>query len=51
MLASIVPTAGVPLLHVPPGVASVKVTVEPTHRTEGMIILAGAELTVTIAVT
>ena len=42
--------AGLLLLHVPPGVASVKVIEEPTHTLPGPTIANGERLTVTIAV-
>ena len=39
------------VLHVPPGEASVKVTVEPTHTFDGTRMFAGKGLTVTNLVT
>jgi hypothetical protein len=46
----IVATLKKPLVHVPPVVASVKVTVEPAHTVPGPDIAAGNGLTVITAV-
>jgi hypothetical protein len=50
-VASIVATAGVALLHVPPAVASVRVVVDPMQTVSVPPIAAGKGLTVTVAVT
>jgi hypothetical protein len=42
----ILPIGGTLLLHVPPPVASVSVTVPPTHALSGPLIGAGSGLTV-----
>ena len=44
----IVATDGVPELHVPPGVASVNVIVEPWHTEDSPPIAAGKGFTVTV---
>jgi hypothetical protein len=44
----IVATAGLLLLHVPPGVGSVIVAVSPEHALAGPLIARGAAFTVTI---
>jgi len=49
-----VATAGVPLLHVPPGVALDNVTELPTHKAApdtDPVIMAGSGFTVTMVVT
>ena len=45
-----VATAGSPLVHVPPMVASSSVTVSPTHTCVGPLIGPGAAITVTVVV-
>ena len=45
-----VATVGVPLLHVPPVVASLNVVVEPSQTVNVPVILAGDGLTVTLVV-
>ena len=47
-VGSTVPRAGLLLLHVPPGDASVNVMVWPTHTAGGPRIGAGNGLTVTV---
>jgi len=49
--AVIVATAGVPLLHIPSAVASLKVVVDPTHTLVVPVIAAGKGFTVTVVVT
>lgn len=46
-----VATAGLVLLHVPPGVASVSVTVRPTQTLDGPDMAAGEAFTVIAMVT
>jgi hypothetical protein len=46
--ASIVATPVVPLLHVPPGVRSLKVVVEPAQTMVAPVIASGTGLTVTV---
>lgn len=50
--ASMLPVAGLPLLHVPPVVASASVTNAPVHTDEGPVMAAttGSVFTVTVAV-
>ena len=45
-MATTVPAAGVPLLHVPPGVISANAVVDPTHTLAMPVIAAGNGLTV-----
>ncbi len=47
---SIVPTAGLLLAHVPPGVALVKVVDPPTHIAPPPVSAAGTGITVTVVV-